>query len=200
VISGKNIIVTAAHCVYDTVNNRFYTNWSFVPAYRAGAAPYGTFGWTQARVLTAWVNAPNENAAWQYDVALIALRPNSAGQPVTYYTGYLGRSWNYGYVQHINSFGYPSNLDSSKWQVWEQSESWQAGTEIMGIGNNMQFGASGGPWIRVFKPYWSGAMNYVNNVNSFISKPCSTCSYYQAIYAARFNSNNIVPLCTAQGC
>ena len=40
VVSGNNIIVTAAHCVYDTTNNAFYNNWVFSPAYRNNKAPY----------------------------------------------------------------------------------------------------------------------------------------------------------------
>lgn len=49
---SNNNIVTAAHCVYDTTNNRFYSNWVFSPAYRNGTNPYGTFRATACTVLT----------------------------------------------------------------------------------------------------------------------------------------------------
>ncbi|MCI0396842.1 MAG: hypothetical protein L0322_18140, partial [Chloroflexi bacterium] len=52
VASPNNIIVTAAHCVYNTSTNQWYSNWAFSPAWRNGSAPYGVFPWTNARVLT----------------------------------------------------------------------------------------------------------------------------------------------------
>ena len=91
-ISPNNIIVTAAHCLYDTENNSWMDGWTFVPADRAGAAPYGTFPWTSARVLNNWINASGTDR--RYDIAVIALGNNSAGRPVTFYSGWLGRSWN----------------------------------------------------------------------------------------------------------
>src|SRR5215472_1412128 len=51
VISGKNIIVTAAHCCWDRTKNTWIGGWSFAPAYNNGNAPYGVFNWAQARVL-----------------------------------------------------------------------------------------------------------------------------------------------------
>src|SRR5579863_3178054 len=41
VISGKNIIVTAAHCCWDRTKNNWIGGWSFAPAYNNGNAPYG---------------------------------------------------------------------------------------------------------------------------------------------------------------
>jgi V8-like Glu-specific endopeptidase len=188
VISPNNIIVTAAHCVYDTVNNRWYSNWVFAPAWRNGSAPYGTFAGNSARVLTAWVNA--SGTLRRYDVALIRLSNNSAGRPVTYYTGNLGRSWNYNYVQSLFAFGYPSNLGNGLYSRACAAESFNGGTDVLGMGCNMTYGSSGGPWIRVFAPYTSGAVNYVNSVVSGGTPGSNT------FYGPRFSSNNIVPLCS----
>jgi hypothetical protein len=40
--AGRSVIVTAAHCVYDEANNRFATNWVFIPNYDAAPAPLST--------------------------------------------------------------------------------------------------------------------------------------------------------------
>lgn len=187
VISPNNIIVTAAHCVY---SGGWYSNWSFVPADRAGTAPYGSFAWTQAWVLVNWQNTGQT----RYDVALIKLGNNSSGKPVTYYTGYLGRSWNYNYVQHHHTQGYPSSFDSGKYTYLCAAESFNGGTDVLGMGCNMTYGSSGGPWCRNFAPYVSGMVNHVNSVVSGGTPGTNT------FYGARFSDNNIVPLCNAAGC
>ena len=39
VISGNNIIVTAAHCCWNRSNNTWIGGWSFAPGYNNGQAP-----------------------------------------------------------------------------------------------------------------------------------------------------------------
>lgn len=188
VISGNDIIVTAAHCVYDTVANQFYTGWMFYPAYRNGVAPYGGYTWSQARVLTNWVNATG--TVQRYDVALIKLVSD-----VSYYTGYLGRAWDGSYVRNMTTFGYPSNLSIGTLYTWQcHAESFSSSTDVIGMGCNMTYGSSGGPWIYKFYPWAAGSNNYVNSVVSG-GNPA-----YPTFYGARFSSSNIVVLCNAQGC
>lgn len=201
VISGNNI-VTAAHCAYDTTNNRWYSNWVFTPAYRAGSAPYGTFAGASASVLTAWVNLAGGYAinTWaQHDVAVITLRPNSAGRTVNQMVGWAGRNWNYNFTQlHFNS-GYPfrSYTDATLTSAGSYlrsctAESFMQATETLGGGCYFGRGISGGSWLRNYKPFvLSGNVNSVNS-GLFIGT--------QNLYGPRFNSNNIVPLCTARGC
>ena len=188
VISPNNVIVTAAHCVYDTVGNRYYTNFAFTPAWRNGSAPYGTFPFTQRYVLDNWRNA--SNTVIRYDVAIIKLGNNSSGRSVTYYTGYAGRSWNYNNLQSIHAFGYPSNLSSGNYTYVCAAETFSGGTDVLGMGCNMTNGSSGGPWFRIYAPYGSGSTNYVNAVVS------SGTSGTNTFYGPKFTSNNIVPLCT----
>ncbi len=150
VISPNNIIVTAAHCVYDTVANKWFTGWIFVPADNNGAAPYGAFPWVSARILTAWKNA--SGAVRRYDIALITMDKNSNGDSLSSSVGWLGRSWNFSYIQHMHAFGYPSNIDSRYTRACA-AESFSGGTDVLGMGCDMTYGSSGGPWIRVFTPY-----------------------------------------------
>ena len=37
--SGRSIVLTAGHCVYDEANRAFATNWTFIPDYDAAPAP-----------------------------------------------------------------------------------------------------------------------------------------------------------------
>jgi V8-like Glu-specific endopeptidase len=193
VISSKNVIVTAAHCVYDTVNNRWYTNMVFVPADRAGAAPYGVFPVRVATIFSAYASAPNFSAAIPYDIAVATLNNNSANRTVTSYTGWLGRSWDYGTVIAPHVVGYPGNVGGGSYSIFCTGES----SAVSGLATNIAmgcdqtFGASGGPWIRAFQPYAAGAQNYVGAVNSFIRS-----SAPNNLYALRFTSGNIVVLCT----
>lgn len=179
-------IVTAAHCVYDTGTNQWMSGWTFVPADRNGGAPYGTFGWKSAKILTNWMNA--SGTIRRYDVAVIQLYNNSAGRKVSYYTGWLGRAWNYGYIQLLHAQGYPSNLNSGRYTYTCAAESFSGGTNVLGMGCNMTYGSSGGPWIMSFQPNVTG---YVNSVVSGGTPGTNT------FYGARFASDNIYLLCSS---
>ncbi|AVR95757.1 trypsin-like serine peptidase [Pseudoduganella armeniaca] len=196
VISGNNIIVTAAHCCYNRSSNAWVYGWSFAPAYNSGSAPYGMFPWTSARVPVSWIN----NGDTASDICLITLGNNTAGRPVTYYTGWLGRSWDWGTVQNHHALGYPGNLGGGQTLQACTSESFGAsstcgGAAILNMGCSMTYGSSGGPWIRQYR-----TGNYVNSVvHGYQSSTC-TGTFGQTFNGARFTSSNIVPLCTAQGC
>ena len=195
VISGNNIIVTAAHCCY-TRGQGWHGNFAFVPAMRSTTRPYGTFPWVSARILTAWISSGGRHN----DVCLVRFGPNANGQALSTLVGWMGRSWNFPSVQHHFAFGYPSNISSGNYKYEASAESYANcgdGT-VNAMGSNMTFGSSGGPWVRVFKRFTSGAMNYVNTVVSGYDN--CTGTFGQSFNGARFTSNNIVPLCTAEGC
>jgi V8-like Glu-specific endopeptidase len=196
-VIGPSLIVTAAHCVYDTDLDLWYTGWTFVPAERKNAPYYGTFRWASTTVLNAWQDAPSHSNGRRYDVALIELGNNTAGYPVEYYTGTLGYSYNYGYVQHHHSVGYASNMTRNFTSMCA-SESFQESTDLLGTGCNMLAGSSGGPW---FRQLWPKRVDPTrNHVNSVVSGSQSGPTYGNTFYGARFSSDNIVILCLAMGC
>jgi hypothetical protein len=199
---SNNIMLTAAHCLYDSTNNVWYSNWVFTPAYRNGNAPYGTFAATTCRVLTAWVNLTGSFAinSWtRHDVGVCNMGNNTAGQTLNNAVGWMGRQWNFPYVRHFHDLGYPFRdyndallTDAGKWLRICAAESFQQTTETRGMGCNWSRGISGGPWMVGYAPnYVSGNADGVNS--GFFAGT-------QNLYSARFNSNNIVPLCTAAGC
>jgi Trypsin-like peptidase domain len=195
VISGNNIIVTAAHCCWNRSNNSWIGGWSFAPAYNNGKAPYGVFNWADARVPTSWIN----NGDIPSDVCLIRLQNDKAGHGVTYYTGWLGRSWNYPPSQPMHSFGYPGNIGGAnnleQCAAQSSAQPGNCGSAVLNMACNMTYGSSGGPWIRDF-----GTGNHVDStVHGYISQAC-TGTFGQVFDGPQFNSNNILLLCNAEGC
>jgi hypothetical protein len=202
VISGNNI-VTAAHCVYDTSANTWYSNWVFTPAYRNGSAPFGTFSARACTILTSWINLTGGfsiNSWSQHDVAVCTMNNNSAGQTLNGAVGWAGRLWNAGNNQLVFNSGYPARdyTDASIANGPAQylrsctAETFLQTTETLGSGCSWGRGISGGSWLVGYKPFV--VTGQVNSVNSglYIGQ--------QNLYGARFNSNNIVPLCNTRGC
>jgi len=199
---SNNHFVTAAHCVYDSTYNKWYNTWVFTPAYRNGAAPYGSFPGTSCTILTKWVNLTGSysiNGWTKYDLAVCQAGTNSAGKTLNYMVGWAGRQWNYGYVRNFFDMGYPfkdtSNAtlpNAGKYLRICTAESRQQTTDTMGMGCNFGGGISGGPWLINYAP--NVVSGYVNSVNSgiYIGQ--------QNLYGIRFTDQNIVILCNAQGC
>jgi V8-like Glu-specific endopeptidase len=191
VISPKNIIVTAAHCVY---NGGWYKGWTFVPAERNGTTPYGQFRWTRADILPGWISSGGR----RNDVALIQLANNSSGRSVSYYTGWLGWKVNYPYERSLHSFGYASNISTQYTSVCA-AESFYAsseGTDVLNKGCNMTYGSSGGGWIDAYRPFEAGNTNYVESV---VSGPSSAGAFGKTYVGPRFSSANFGTLCGRYG-
>ncbi len=203
VISGNNIIVTAAHCIYDTsTRNQFYTNFVFTPAFRDGNAPYGTFPAQNCWVLNSWINLSGGYAITSWaddDVAVCKMGNNSAGRSLSNQTGWFGIGYNLGYVQHFHTLGYPVNSTANtalpnggKFLRSCQSESFQFANNVVGTGCDLGPGHSGGAFIVGYK---------LNEVSGQVRSVYSGYFTNQNnVYGARFNSNNIVPLCNTAGC
>ena len=183
------------HCCWDRTKNNWIGGWSFAPAYNNGNAPYGVFNWAQARVLNSWIN----NGDTASDVCLIALQNDAAGHGVTYYTGWLGRSWNYPSTLSMHSLGYPGNIGGGNNLELCASESFaqnsSCGAGVLNTGCSMTYGSSGGPWIR---DYRTG--NHVDSVvHGYVNQSC-TGTFGETFDGPSFTTNNIVALCNAQGC
>lgn len=166
----KRAVWTAGHCVNDGGSGgspgAWHTNVVFVPAYKNGAAPLGTWPAKELWSLNGWINDSN----FKFDLGAVVVNDVS-GQRIGNVTGTLGISWNLARSQDYNDFGYPAAAPfTGRWLIVCQSwfaalDNWaQAGPATNAIGCDMTGGSSGGPWIRVFNNTNGG---YINSVNSY---------------------------------
>lgn len=200
---GGNNFVTAAHCVYDTTNNRWYNNWVFTPAYRNGATPYGSFSWTACTIPNQWIALSGSysiNTWARHDVAVCTAGRNSAGQTLNQAVGNAGYAYGQGWIRVFFNSGYPAQnyllqtISNGPAQYLRActAESRLHTTRTLGMGCNWGPGISGGAWLLNYKP--DEVSGFVNSVNSglYVGQ--------QNIFGAKFDAYNFVPLCNARGC
>jgi hypothetical protein len=202
-ISGNNIIATAAHCVFNTDKgyDYYYTPLYFVPGNYGGingVYPYGSYGVSQGVVMTKWITAKKSSSAINYDIALLSLTGNAV-----YYTGWLGFAVNVNTKSLQHTIGFPSNITNGTSTYICVAESFQKSADVLGMGCDMTYGASGGPWIWKFIPYLfspqpneqsyplSASGDYVDAVVS------SGVPGTPTFYGPRFSSKNFLPMCNA---
>lgn len=147
------------------------------------------------KIPNSWIN----NGDIPSDVCLIRLQNDGAGHPVTYYTGWLGRAWNFPPSQPMHAFGYPGNIGGANnlEQCAAQSSAQPAscGGGVLNMACNMTYGSSGGPWIKDL-----GSGNHVNStVHGYVNQTC-TGTFGQEFDGPQFSDNNIALLCNAEGC
>lgn len=136
-----SVVATAAHCVTDGSGD-WATNWTFVPDYSDGSAPYGSYDAQTFFVSPRWNQGMDES----YDVAFTPIRGLSGGLPVEF--GKIPRS---AYV-----FGYPTEppYDGGS-LIYCDGRVTTDPTEPkadVGLPCSMTAGDSGGPWLSGFDP------------------------------------------------
>ena len=81
-VAAANLVITAAHCVYDAGEGRWFDDWTIYPGARKNKKyPYGSCGWRRVYVHKKWQKTGNP----KYDVAAIVLDCNVGNR-----TGWLG--------------------------------------------------------------------------------------------------------------
>jgi V8-like Glu-specific endopeptidase len=154
-----NTVVTAGHCAYEPETGSFVHNWMFVPAYRNGNDPYGT--WVAGELFT--TQAWKTSGDFRYDVAFAALESNS-GDSIQDLVGSRGIVFNQDPYQQVDAIGYPagSPFSGEKMIDCDTQVSYRNGKGAMaplGIDCDMTGGSSGGGWVIQDQ--------YVNSVVSF---------------------------------
>ncbi len=204
------IVVTAAHCVVNFGARQFYSNWRFVPGYRNGVAPFGTFTAVQARILSSYYNGTDPCAQrgviCQNDVAVLALNSNVGNS-----TGWYGYGWNaFGFtgsgLAQITQIGYPGCLDNGGLMQRNDSQGFRSASLANNtiIGSLMCGGSSGGPWLVNFgiRPTLTGTTSgtFATPTNAVVGVTSwgytSTAPKEQG--ASPFTTANIATLVNAQ--
>jgi V8-like Glu-specific endopeptidase len=182
---SKQMVVTAGHCVHGGSGGTWMTNWVYVPRYRSGARPFGTFAAKQMRTFNAWINSSD----LRRDVAMVTTWPLN-GNKIVNVTGGHGMSWNFSRTQPITIMGYPGNFDSGELQWACTGTTRAAGDGGIELQCNFGGGSSGGPWLREFND--SNGLGSVNGVMSTVtSTGWNEAAYFddavKAMYDAQGN-------------
>ena len=202
-VINRRLILTAGHCVFDTARNYFFDNFLFVPAFRAGAAPFQQWSWAFVRTTTAWVNGtgsfPN-NGDFAIIEAVDRVVGSGAPRRIGDVVGFLGFVTNSLIGQHVTTLGYPVNLDNGQRMQTTGAEARRVvGFNAAEIGSDQRGGSSGGPWIRDFgvsatgDPTATAQRNRVVGVTSY--GPVATTPRYQG--SSILDTTNFLPIYNA---
>lgn len=209
------VVLTAAHCVSDFGKRTLYTNVRFVPGYRNGVAPYGTWAAASIHVPAAYFagtdSCSTSGVVCRNDVALIRLSLLSGwSNYVGRTTGWYGIGWDgYGFntastnLTQITQLGYPSCLDSGQLMQRNDSYGYRNAAQVDNtlIGSLMCGGSSGGPWLVNFgvRPTKTGTSDgsaaQENTVIGVTSWGHTNAAVKQQ-GASRFTSSNVGALLT----
>ncbi len=161
VSKNRSLVATAGHCVSDGPGS-FATNFTFVPAYKDGAAPYGA--WTaEALYTTKQWEAAGDIA---YDTGFAVMSPLD-GHRLTDVVGGSGVEFNAERGGQYTAYGFPASKPYDGERLWSCTGTAVNDTrhpefETQGIPCNMTGGSSGGPWF-----LGGNADGLQNSVNSY---------------------------------
>jgi V8-like Glu-specific endopeptidase len=139
------LVITAGHCVHEGAGGTWMRDWTFVPQYRNGAAPHGTFAAKQFRSFDAWMNSSDRRR----DVGVTTTWPLN-GRKLVNVVGGMGLSWNFPQAVPVTTLAYPSNFNGGEIQQWCQGTTRAVSDGRIELACNNGPGASGGPWLRNF--------------------------------------------------
>ena len=188
------VVSTAGHCIYNSVANRFHSNFLFVPGLQNGVGPTGSWTWTNAVVSGVWVagtgGVPN---AGDFGVILFANKViGGVSRRIGDVNGFLGWKTNAILGNQLTVLGYPCNLDSCQLpQRTDAQSEVSLAPNTAQLGSDSRGGVSGGPWVQdwgtsaVGQPARELGGNLTVGVTSY--GPTSTTPRY--LGASNFNAD-----------
>ncbi|KJK54861.1 trypsin-like serine peptidase, partial [Saccharothrix sp. ST-888] len=142
--AGQNLIVTAAHCVYDPTTGQ-RSDLVFVPGYRNGETPNGVWPLVSITVDQSWKDEGNEDM----DVAFAIVQPQN-GRQIQEVLGASTLGINKGYQLPVRVTGYPSSGDTPI--TCANNTTAQSPTQLRIACPEYTGGTSGSPWITELDP------------------------------------------------
>jgi V8-like Glu-specific endopeptidase len=142
-----NVVWTAGHCVNEGPGG-YYTNFVFVPAYRDGVAPYGTFPATSLLTSDSWALS----GEFGVDVGAAVPATNAAGQTLSEAVVERPIVFNATRDQAYDVYGYPAAKRFSGNRLYVCKTAWSRDDtsttpDTIGVPCNMTGGSSGGGWV-----------------------------------------------------
>ena len=142
---GRDLLITAAHCINGGKNGGYRQDIVFIPGYRDGREPFGV--WIPAKLLVApqWENSSDPD----YDVGFIVLKPHD-GKNIEEVLGANQLGINPGYTNLVRVTGYPASQDAPVTCVSQTSR--QSQSQLRFDCDGFTGGTSGSPWVTHFDP------------------------------------------------
>ncbi len=142
---GKDLLITAAHCLSAGTAAGSRQDLVFIPGYRDGQAPYGVWAVKKVFVAPQWASASDP----AFDVGFVVLEPHD-GKNIEDVIGANKLAIDSGYVHLIRVTGYPDSADSAvTCFTWSAR---QSATQMRMQCAGFSGGTSGSPWLTQFNP------------------------------------------------
>lgn len=141
---GRNLVITAAHCINSGNGHGYKQDVVFIPDYRDGSAPFGT--WSPAKMLVApqWAKSADPD----YDVGFAVLKPLD-GKNIQDILGANQLGFDPGYTDRVRVTGYPDSADSAV--TCQNRTTKQSATQLRFDCAGFYSGTSGSPWVTKFQ-------------------------------------------------
>ncbi|MGH3155923.1 MAG: trypsin-like serine peptidase [Streptosporangiaceae bacterium] len=182
--ANSDVVVTAGHCVKNG-SGAWATNWTFLPGYANGNAPYGTFTAGKFYVASQWSTQADND----YDVAFVTLNTASVnGSQVRAVQEVGGQGIEFGHQPSpVTVFGYPADSPYNGGQLYYCSGPVSSDpyheTDDTGLSCAMTAGSSGGPWFTGFNAATGtgtivsvSSFKYSNNNQTLYGTPFGTAA------------------------
>lgn len=179
-VIAYRLVITAGHCLASAATNPAnqydYTNFLFVPAYRAGAAPFNSWTFNGLFVTGSWINSDGSVPNPQDDGILVAKDRTVGGKKMRIGDAVGSLGWVTGglSMNAVTMLGYPCNLDSCNLMEITSAQTFaSSGSNTYTYGTAFADGSSGAPWIQDFgvnpqaSPNYSLGRNWIVGVGSF---------------------------------
>ncbi|GAB3979737.1 peptidase [Actinoallomurus acanthiterrae] len=179
---SKQLVITAGHCVHEGAGGNWMQNWTFVPRYRSGARPFGTFAAKEFRTFNSWISSSDLSR----DVGMVTTWPLNGNKLVNVVGGH-GLNWNWGNSVAITILGYPANANNGEIQQWCQGTTSDGGGGTIKLQCNFNGGSSGSGWLMNFND--STGLGQVDGVMSTLdSTGWNRASYFDDAVKAMFDA------------
>lgn len=140
-----DVLITAAHCIYPVNAHGYVRDVTFVPAYRDGQRPFGTWRPEKLIVDRTWTVDSDP----ELDVGFVVLRPRD-GKNIQDILGGDQLAINAGFTHLVRVTGYPSSTQTPVTCVNWSSR--QNSTQLRFACAGFFGGTSGSPWVTGFDP------------------------------------------------
>jgi V8-like Glu-specific endopeptidase len=139
-VVGRDLVMTAAHCIFPSGGSFYDRRISFVPQWSRGHKPVGQWVPAQMLVPSGWIKSGDPDL----DVGFMSVKPLH-GKHIGDLLGETALAFNTGFNQVVRLTGYPSD-DSSAATCVNRARRFSA-TQLRITCRNFTTGTSGSPWV-----------------------------------------------------